>query len=193
MGAVPLSVGAREPVVAEGEIAERLDQAVLLLTAGVDALAQHAQCNRVRVRIGERRFCRCELKRDRRVQLVHNARGEAIRPVETFPASPIVGCGGAPEFKAKSVGDEDRSMLGRGRAWQGDAIRPPSPHLCPANSVPATDPQRPAVGESRSLASAADTTRRVRAGMLSRGALWLRLFASSSLTGVIGAPDRCRL
>jgi hypothetical protein len=71
----------REPALGPGEIEERLDQALLLLTAGDYALAHRAPCDFVRVRISECCFCECELKRDRRAQLVRNVRGEGIRLV----------------------------------------------------------------------------------------------------------------
>jgi hypothetical protein len=49
----------REPALATGEIEECLDQALLLLAAGHDAVAHRAQCDRVGVRIGESRFGYC--------------------------------------------------------------------------------------------------------------------------------------
>ena len=70
-------LNAREPVLTNREIEERVDEPALLVAAGNDALGHRAPCDRVRARIGKRCFRERELKRDWSAQLVRNVRGEA--------------------------------------------------------------------------------------------------------------------
>ena len=72
----------REPALADGEIEERLDQALLLLAAGDYLLAHRAQRGRVRVRIGERQLHQRELERDRSAELVRDIGDKALPTLE---------------------------------------------------------------------------------------------------------------
>jgi hypothetical protein len=64
------------PAPAAGEIEERLDQALQLITARQHVLSDRAQRRRVRVRIGERYLDQRALKGDRPAELVRDLGGK---------------------------------------------------------------------------------------------------------------------
>ena len=71
-----------DPAPAAGEIEERLDQPLQLITARQHLLAHRAQRHRVRVRISERDLDQHALKRDRRAELVRDMSGKPFPIIE---------------------------------------------------------------------------------------------------------------